>query len=291
MKNRHQTTKSATPPGGPSTINGILYQMLWCLLRAVELYVEQPIVTDIAHGPTAVVLRLEPRDGGNVQELGNKTRRVIQLKTRSNHRTWSLHETIKTVLPDLYRAIDSPEDDTCYDFVTEGRMGRWQEVYSFFQSLGSRMPGDIPFEVLDNEHEIKFSRRVTHHEKDGQNGNAVRLLSEGAYTEASLFEEIVRYLRTTTAVPQDEPIENTRLNLWHLLSHFRFIGQLALRSIQEEIDEQLTDLVDRKEQIPEKRGALLELLLTHATRGDATIQTDALLRRVGLNVKPAYRTI
>jgi hypothetical protein len=129
MKNRHQTTKSAAPPGGPSTINGILYQMLWCLLRAVELYVES-IVTNTDNRPTAVVLRLEPRDGGDVQELGNKTRRVIQLKTRSNHRTWSLHETIKTVLPDLYRAIDSPEDDTCYDFVTEGRMGRWQEVYT-----------------------------------------------------------------------------------------------------------------------------------------------------------------
>jgi hypothetical protein len=145
MQDRNRTIKESVPaPGGQSTINGVLYQMLWCLLRAVKLYVDQ-VALDPAGQPNAAVLRLEPRSGGDVHEIQDAKRRVVQLKTRSHAGPWSLRDIITDVLPDLYKAVDLQQGDTCYDFVTEGKMGSWQQAYKFFQTLRERKPGNVHF--------------------------------------------------------------------------------------------------------------------------------------------------
>lgn len=92
--------KTAPSAGGPSTTWGILYQALWCLLRTLRLRVTSfSLGTD---GQLAgAVLLLEPRAGGDLQELGTALRRVVQLKTRGGGRTWPLRDIVVDVLPDL----------------------------------------------------------------------------------------------------------------------------------------------------------------------------------------------
>src|SRR5437773_2459590 len=95
------------PAGGPSTIYGIRYQMLWSLLRAVHLRFDVVARDDDAGGITAAQLILEPRGGGgDLQEVGRGRRIVQQLKAKSGGGTWSLAEIVQDILPDLYLAVD-----------------------------------------------------------------------------------------------------------------------------------------------------------------------------------------
>jgi hypothetical protein len=201
-------SRSGPPPGGPSTITGITYQMLWCLLRAVQMHV-CAVTVDDTRGMTHAVLRMEPRNGGDVQEVGEATRRVVQLKTRSGGGPWSLREIVVDVLPDLYQAVDLNEIHSSYDFITEGEMGQWQDVYEFFHSLRHRDPTHNLLDVLNNEQPLKFARRKTtsHNPSDKR----MQLFQSATpYTERTLFTEIVQYLREAKAVPQDESEEQTQ---------------------------------------------------------------------------------
>jgi len=49
------------PAGGSSTVAGVYYQMLWCLLRSLQLRIGRPIS---ASGGTSGLLVLEPKNGG-----------------------------------------------------------------------------------------------------------------------------------------------------------------------------------------------------------------------------------
>jgi len=273
-------TATAPPPGGPSTVWGILYQMLWCLLRALRLdvtSVEEDEDGQIRH----VVLRLEPRSGGDVEELG-PTRRVIQLKTRSGGRTWSLRDVIVDILPDLYKAVELGTDDSAYDFVTDAEMGRWGEVYAFFGSLRTRPPGDDPLAQLDDQAELRFARQGT-----GASGQTSPPFWTAAwYSQRSLFEHVVEHLRQTSAVLKDEPVELTRKKLWHLLGRLNFVGSRTYQHVQVEVDSLLLALVDHPEQVHEKRDALMAWLARHAAQGDTVVTSDELLRQHGLDVTP-----
>ena len=58
--------------GGPSTINGVRYQMLWSLLRTTELRILYCTKGE-ADGEIVPVLRLEPVGGGDdLQERGSE---------------------------------------------------------------------------------------------------------------------------------------------------------------------------------------------------------------------------
>lgn len=271
---------TAPPPGGPSTVRGILYQMLWCLLRALRVNVtgvEQDGDGDIRK----VVLRLEPRSGGDVEELG-PTRRVIQLKTRSGGRTWSLSDVIVDVLPDLYKAVDLGADDSVYEFVTEAEMGRWGDVYAFFGSLRTRVPGDDPLAQLDDQTELRFAGK-----RIGASSQASPpFWTEKRYSQRSLFEHIVDHLRQTSAVPKNERVELTRKKMWHLLGRFKFVGGRTYQRVRGEVDSLLLALVDHPEQVREKRDALMAWLAGHATQGDVLVTSNKLLREHGLDVTP-----
>jgi hypothetical protein len=273
-------TAAAPPPGGPSTVWGILYQMLWCLLRALRVNVTG--VEEDGNGQIRqVMLRLEPRSGGDVEELG-PTRRVIQLKTRSGGRTWSLRDVIVDVLPDLYKAVDLGVDDSVYDFVTDAEIGRWGDVYAFFGSLRARAPGDDPLVELDDQAELRFA---------GQGMSASSQASPpfwtaARYSQRSLFEHIADHLRLTSAVPKNERVELTRRKLWHLLGRFNFVGGHTYERVRVEVDSLLLALVDHPEQVREKRDALMARLAAHAARGDTVVTSDELLREHGLDVTP-----
>ncbi len=263
------------PPGGPSTINGILYQMLWCALRTLSIRLSG-VAIDNSLQITAATLILEPRQGGDLRELSGPRQRVVQLKTRSGGRTWSLKEVVEDVLPDMYRAVDLSIDDVAFEFVTEGRIGAWQRPYSFFKSLLTRPPGSDPLSSLDSHTEMLFGR---HYQSSGTD-TSKPYWELDRYTELSLFEHIVSRLGTHF----DEPIEQTRLKVWHLLSRFNFVGDRAKLAIQREVDSLLLALVSHPTQVVQKREALLGDLMERAACGDAEVRTDDLLRSHGLSV-------
>jgi hypothetical protein len=115
---------SKVPGGGPATINGILYQMLWSLMRAVRMGVKDPEI-DEHNRPVKALLILEPiGGGGDLQQIEGSSRIVEHLKADSTPGPWSLADVVRDVLPDLYLAIDDSCYDTSYRFVTEGHIGR-----------------------------------------------------------------------------------------------------------------------------------------------------------------------
>jgi hypothetical protein len=98
---------SSPPRGGPATVNGILYQILWSLLRALKMHVRECDRSSADNSVERAVLVLEPREGGgDVQERSGRRRVVEQLKAKSGGGTWSLTDLVKEVLPDLYLARD-----------------------------------------------------------------------------------------------------------------------------------------------------------------------------------------
>ena len=101
----------AVPAGGPATIYGILYQMLWCLLQAAKVHVEEFARIPETSIPDRARLVLEPEGGGGDIQQGP---RVVQLKAKTDEGPWSLQEVIAKVLPDLYRAVDLARDERTY---------------------------------------------------------------------------------------------------------------------------------------------------------------------------------
>ncbi len=220
--------RSGPPPGGPSTITGVKYQMLWCLLRAVQMHVSTVTVDD-TRGMTHAGLLLEPRNGGDVQEIGKATRRVVQLKTRSSGSSWSLREVVADVLPDLYRAVDLDKRDSSYDFITEGKMGQWQDVYTFFQSLCRPAPTHNLLDALDDEQPLRFTRQQT--SRQSSHSKSLPLFQSAiAYTQRTMFAEIVRSLREVKAIRDGESEEQTQRKVWSLLGGFCFRGEHSLAS-------------------------------------------------------------
>ena len=187
MENHQINPSQMRSSGGAANINGILYQLLWCVLRTLEItHLESPVIEN-SNKLVKCRLILEPH-GGDVQELAKNKRRVIQLKSCSPQKTWSLRDIIVDILPDLYRAIDLSKENSTYEFVNEGKMGRWSNVYQFFKRL-RKQPC-----LSDNI--ITFSRG-----KQTEDG----FWNLDTYSEIELINHVVAYLRTTTAVNPDEP--------------------------------------------------------------------------------------
>ena len=118
-----------TQPGGASTISGVLYQILWTLLRALRVRIQAECATN---DDTEALFVLEPSGGGGDLRLEGKSIEVEQLKAKSDGGTWPLRTIIEDVLPDLFLAVGRDARPCRFRFVTEGRMGRWESVYDFF---------------------------------------------------------------------------------------------------------------------------------------------------------------
>ena len=277
----------STPAGGPSTINGILYQMLWCLFRAARLHMSSLILDANGQEVTQATLRLEPSGGGgDLQEITGNRKMVAQLKARSNEGTWSLREVIEQVLPDLYLAVDPDAPETDYQFITEGRMGAWPQVYAFFQSLSTRPmpPGDV-LAALENTKTIPF--RGVKRREDSPTGDGKPFWPDNTYTECTLFERIVEEIRKRpTIAERNEPLETMRRNVWRLLANFTFIGGQTQGHLRRQVDSLLLALVNFDTEVSEKRDAMLTGLARHAAQGSADLDSTTFLAEYGLNSVP-----
>jgi len=271
--------RQGVPPGGPSTNNGVLLQLLWSLLRTTRLRVSQCQQDNTNGEVIEAFLRLEPiGGGGDIQEKRPSEIIVEQVKARSDGSAWSLREVIDEVLPDLYRA-DPPA--TQYRFITEGKMGRWERVYNFFRSLSSRAQtaSDI-LSALDSEHELPFAKGGAR--DTAKNGNQ-SYWQQGIYSERSLFEHIVSVIRHHKP-ERSELVEETQRKVWHLLGHFEMVPIGSKEKIESAIDDSLLAMGCPNTNVATMRRAMLADLMERATAGDADIHAEEFLSKYGLSI-------
>jgi len=210
---------ASVPAGGPSTVNGVLYQLLYSLLTLGGF---QALAHRLVEGQLEELsLVVEPFSGGDQQANYPGKRIVTQLKARSTGGSWSLQAVIRDVLPDLYRSVDQSHLQTEYAFVTEGEQGRWAQVQEFFGNLAAVVPPGDCLDALDDEHEIRFGHA---HSTDGSSDT---FWGSEVYTERRLFKKIVDTLRERQQVA-DESYHETCSKTWTLLHGFRFLGESSM---------------------------------------------------------------
>lgn len=271
----------SSQPGGAGNLSGVLYQTLWCLLRALRIRLrDRPDFGD----PPEALLVLEPAGGGGDLRVVGDVTEIEQLKSKSDSGTWSLQTVICDVLPDLFLAVTDDARPRRFRFVTEGKMGRWAEVYQFFGRLGNELPDDDILAVLDDEQHLKFqtARRSSTAGRD-----VGPFFSNPPYSERALFLLIARELRSRPAIAKLS-LSDVELHrrLSRLLGAFEFVGNQQRESVQREIDRLLLAVVDRKEEIPKVRDSLALSLLRKAAAGNREITAESLLAEHGLNAIP-----
>lgn len=242
-------TNEPTPIGGAATNNGIWFQALWIVLQAAASRVGICVASD-AKGPDEVLrLVLEPY-GGDVRIEYQNSRRVIQLKVKTQG-TWALKDFVTEVLPDLYRAVDVRNDKATYEFVTEGRQGRWRPAQTFFNGLGGRLHDkhfDDAYAQLSTNTTVRFAHQIGEFWQVGDD------------TEKGLFDRIVTFLRGPEPekgkADNREPLDDARRKVWHLLARLRFSGGYSPESVRREAELALMRVVPQRENLPELCDAM-----------------------------------
>lgn len=272
---------TSTQTGGASTISGVLYQLLWCLLRVLRLRLHTQ--EGCGESPDAIVL-LEPAGGGgDLQVAAADSTTVEQLKAKSDGGTWSLQTIIAEVLPDLFLATTEGGGRRRYRFITEGTMGRWSDVYHFFRRLKVEPPADI-LQGLDDTRVLRFQ---TSRRKSAKGEAHAPFFPEEHYTERSLFLFIANHLRTRAAIA-DLRLTDDQLyrRLWRLLGSFEFLGDQVAEMVYAEIDRLLLAVVDRREAVPTVRDTLAQSLLKKMGVGNVELSAESLLKEHALNAVP-----
>lgn len=126
-----------TSTGGAATARGIWYQALWVVLQAAAVRNQTDNSSSPSQGDDVMRLVVEPK-GGDVRIEHTKSHRIVQLKVLHKG-AWSLKDVICEIFPDLYRAVNLTDEFATYEFVTEGRQGRWNQALTFFNGLGGRI--------------------------------------------------------------------------------------------------------------------------------------------------------
>ena len=279
---------SDVPPGGPATINGVVYQLLWSLLRTSTLRIDR-VSRDAHDGELdSACIRLEPHGGGGDLRVEDSNRLVVeQVKTRSGVRTWSLRNVIEDVLPDLYKGVDLSIRNTCYRFITDGRMGRWPQVLRLFQSLARRpLNYAIPSRNLDDNAVVfrpSRPRLIPRQAKDV--GSFWR---KREYTERDLFAMIVdrlSHLEEKLGNAAGSRIDVERKVL-HLLANFEILTGQTTRLLAEKIREALLARGVPREQIEEKRDSMMMDLARRAVEGDSLVYSTPFFRRHQIDTIP-----
>ena len=269
---------NSSPPGGPATISGIVYQLLWSLFCATEIRVHSTDISMDGSVGSQATLILEPRGGGDIQVVNSEGRAVQQLKVGSH--SWSLRSLITDVLPDLYLSVNVDQSGNRYQFITEGWMGDWQEVAAWFSLLREKSFSETSvLDSLDDGKPLRFRHK---------NDTSRPFWSDEGYTERSLFVRIAQSLRedspTINGLKETENILYSKL--WHLLARFEFVPDQSASEIQSKIDRLLMEMVPTNTGVKEKRDALLLDMARRAAQGNAIISAEEFFRDHNLNSIP-----
>ena len=269
-------------PGGPATINGIRYQMIWCLLEVATLrFQARPVLTPDKKDVVQTTVILEPSQGGDAHLLRADLQQVVQLKARSGGGTWSLREIVHDVLPDLYRAIDFDREQE-FLFVTEGEQGDWGEAKDFFTRLTTLPPpqeGQSALPLLDATRAVRYRGSL-----QGASGNGFTVPNE-----RDLFNEIVLSLRNAHSHIQAEAPKETERKVWRLLSRLKFRWGETGKQQEVKLLHRLRSLVNNPDDVHNILNILLSKLQERAIRGNETIEADEFFAENGLRGVPLIR--
>jgi hypothetical protein len=246
-----------SPPGGPSTHYGILYQVLSELRHAFAVQ-----FSGTSGDPDAVTLIVEPAGGGgDLLETSDRCIAAYQYKARADEGPWSLNEIVDSVFPDLLQAVpDDPAIQSTYRFVTEGRKGRLGELWRLKTELAGRPLPDAPLDVLDDTPRPFFPSE--------------------AVSPRGFFERIAA--RAYKSAPSTEDETNRRMRrIWRLIANFEIRTQ-SFADAKEEVHRILRGFVDASEDVRHVADELYGYLLQLGTKGNEPITAKRLLQRAGL---------
>lgn len=230
--------------GGRVNIAGILYQMLVSLSEGLEATITQ---CTISPDRSIVVLHVEPYDSGDVQVL-TRERRIIQIKMKSAHLSWTLGEIIRRVLPDLFRAAQAGASDRFF-FVT------------------------------DNEVGCDVFREFLHWVKAGRGGEGPQpTFAHGRGGKRKPGEQILQVIADGLGLD-----DSSDSRLVAFLSAFELI-HLDQRQLVRTINGHLEVLVEAIEDVRHKRKQLIGELLELGSSGKRVTTSD-LLDQAGLDVR------
>jgi hypothetical protein len=126
-----------TQAGGPAALNGFLYQILQHLDWLTGVTLSGSLQGEDVDNACLV---LEPPSGGDARAEFPTRYLVEQYKTRKGG-TWSVSD-VESVLKDLRKAVpDSRPENATYRFVTDGRAGQLEPLFSFLPAYGLRANG------------------------------------------------------------------------------------------------------------------------------------------------------
>lgn len=259
------------PPGGPSTIHGVLYQALGALATCINLQQKLRLSSPDRLSETAILV-LEPANGGDQVEKRGHQRVVTQLKSRSTG-AWSLGQVIERVLPDLYQAVDLNQPTT-YRFVTNASIGSWDAPRQFFRSL-ARRPTDEPLTCRLSSAEPYFYLPAGR--ADGRR--------ETMYSERDLFDRILGHLSSSPKVARESLVKRQR-KVWNLLANLVIEPDTDFAATEAQIDRWLLSQVGSKHKLQIIRDALLLDLLRSAQAGNAAIDPRSFFKKHRLNSAP-----
>jgi len=251
-----------SPPGGPATINGILFQLLGSLHWAASAVI-RPQLTGTPE--ESVTLILEPSGGGGDLQIQTPNRlRIEQWKTKSDLGTWSLRDIINEVLPDLFLAVDPEQFSRNVEFVfmTEGRRGVWSEAEAVFKTCSGPVPDDDPRGGIDDSKQRMF-------------------FPDKSCTARELFDEILRVVSKRERV-RDEPEELLARKLYFLLGHFELHTAQPVAEMQSRTEALLAELVDYLDDAPRKRREAVGILMETLRLGEARLTPAELMYKLNL---------
>ncbi len=276
----------SVPPGGSAMINGVIYQMLWCLLETSRMHVRQSSQGGEGEGLVQATLVLEPSSGGDAALIRSENESVVQLKARSDGSAWSLHDLVHDVLPDLYRAVNL-ERNQKFVFFTEGHQGKWQEAQEFFsrlKSLPALEAGQQVSDVLDPMQRIRFGGSLVPPELSNNNPKP----RNSTLSERDFFEQIVLILRKNKEFAK-EPKDVTQHRLLKLLTHLEFRWDETQSALRVRILQHLRLIIDIPDTAEETLRSLITALQERATRGNAPIEAKEFFHEHGLSGAPLVR--
>ncbi len=276
----------SVPPGGSAMINGVIYQMLWCLLEASRMHVRQSNQGGEGEGLVQATLVLEPSSGGDAALIRSEDESIVQLKARSDGSAWSLHDLVHDVLSDLYRAVDL-ERSQKFVFFTEGHQGNWQEAQEFFsrlRNLPALEAGQQVPDILDPMQNIHFGGSLALPKLSSNNPKP----RASTLNERDFFEQIVLILRKNKEFAK-EPKDVTQHRLLKLLTHLEFRWDEKQSALRDRILQHLRLIMDIPDTAEETLRSLITALQERAIHGNAPIEAKAFFHEHGLSGAPLIR--
>lgn len=251
--------------GGPATLYGVLFQLLGNSHRAVTFALRD--FDSDGKDLKAAQLVIEPEDGGDIRIEDDRTVVVEQWKSKRTRGAWSLRRIIKEVLPDLYLAVSSQNDnrESRYVFCCQGNVANWSAARQFFGELGHR-------EAATNSSSVQFMA--------GQSGR-MQETEFFDFIRSNVVESLQR-----RGIEIDDSLISKKLR--HLLCRFDVQHFASAESIQNQIDSWLIPWVNdsTQESIAAVRDQLCMQLLRLGKAGGTRVKALQLLESCGIHGVP-----